>query len=135
MKRTLFALSLILTLFSCEKLSDLQIAEIIPGGCNLESKGFPSKGPMENPDKVTYSTENGDLKIFVGFNATCCAKYNAVAEIKDDLIIINIRTTQPGMCNCICYYTYDFTFYGTGENYNYTVKVDDHLTFTGKINH
>lgn len=133
MKKALLLLSLILGLISCEKLEDLKTVGVIPGGCNLENKGFPIKGLLEDVDKVTYSIENGNLKIFVGFNATCCSKYSASSETKDNVILISIKTIQPGLCNCICYYTYDFTFSGTGENYNYKVNIDNRLIFTGKI--
>jgi hypothetical protein len=133
MKRILFLSSLILVLISCEKLGDLKIAEIIPGGCNLENSGA-HKGLLENIDKVTYTLEDGNLRIFVGFNATCCAKYTTSSDINNDVILIRITTTQPGMCNCLCYYTYDFTFTGRGENYNYKVTVDDR-SFSGKIKH
>ena len=133
MKSKLTILILISLLFSCEKSGNLEVSEVIAGGCAL-NEGTPAKGIEINEDnKVTYSFVEGDLDIFVGFNAACCAKYLTSSEVRGDSILIKICNSEPGLCNCICYYTYHFRFNGTGENYKYKVTVDDYLTFSGII--
>jgi len=84
-------------------------------------------------DRVTYSFVNGNLDLFVGFNATCCGQYSTSYEIAGDTILIDILTVQAGQCNCICFYSYDFKFTGDGNNYNYRVKIDNKVTFSGEI--
>lgn len=132
MKKMILFLVFISTLTACEKTGELEFSDVIPGGCNLENKGASANSEQE-VDKVTYSFSDGNLNMFVGFNATCCGKYSASSEIKDDLILINIRSVEIGSCNCICYYTFNFLFKGTGKNYKYSVCLDNGLTFTGKI--
>lgn len=135
MKKALFLSFFLSVLISCEKVGDLKQSEIIPGGCALENKGSATKGLTDDINKVTYSFIDGNLDIFVGFNASCCSEYSTFSQIKSDSILINVKTTQLGSCNCICYYTYDFKFTGTGDNYMYKVTLDETMTFTGKIKH
>ena len=135
MKSKLLILFLISLLIGCEKTGELLVSDVIPGGCAL-NEVVPSKSTQtEDVNKVSYSIVDGNLDIFVGFNATCCGKYSTSSQIKGDSILIKINISEPGMCNCICYYTYDFKFTGTGDNYKYKVTVDDYLTFTGTIKH
>jgi hypothetical protein len=133
MKKILFPVLLLAALISCEKTGDLKYSETIPGGCALDKGASLKSTQAPGIDKVSCTISNGNLDIFVGFNATCCGQFSTASDIKGDSIFIKILTTQPGMCDCICYYTYNFKFTGTGENYKYKVTVDDYLTFTGKI--
>jgi hypothetical protein len=135
MRKILFSLLLLITFIGCDKneLGNLEYVGMIEGGCFMEKGSALKNDPFIKPDTVTYSVTNDCLKIFVGFNATCCSEYTASSSIKGDSILIKIQTTQPGMCNCICYYTYNFKFSGTGDSYKYHVSVDDYLNFTGVV--
>jgi hypothetical protein len=133
MKKLLIPILLIATLASCEKTRDLKFSEAIAGGCALEKGASLKSIQLPDINKVTYTVIDGNLVLFVGFNATCCGEFSTSSEVKGDSIIINILETRPGLCNCICYYTYNFKFIGTGKNYNYRVTVDNYLTFTGEI--
>jgi hypothetical protein len=134
MKKLLFSLTLLLILMSCDKESgDLKFSKTIPGGCAIQ-EGISAKNSLSaETDGVTYTIVNGDLNLLVGFNATCCGQYSVSSEIKGDTIYVEILTTQIGQCNCICYYTYNLIFTGTGNNYKYNVKIPDARTFTGEI--
>ena len=135
MRKILIPVFLLIAFISCEKneLGNLEYLGNIEGGCFLD-KGFSFKGdPLFKSDTVTYSVIDDTLNIFVGFNATCCSEFSSLSSVKSDSILIKIQTTQPGMCNCICYYTYNFKFSGTAKSYKYQVSVDDYLHFNGVI--
>ena len=136
MRKILFSLLLLATFIGCDKneLGILEYVGTIEGGCFLEKGSALKNAPFFKPDTVTYSVTNDSLNIFVGFNATCCSEYSASSSIKTDSILIRIQTTQPGMCNCVCYYTYNFKFAGSANIYRYRVNVDDYLNFVGVIN-
>jgi hypothetical protein len=135
MRKILFSILLLTTFISCDKneLGNLEYLEAIQGGCFIEKGSSLKNDPFIKPDTVTYSVTNDSLNIFVGFNATCCSEYSSSSSIKGDSILIKIQTTQLGMCNCICYYTYNFKFIGSANFYRYRVSVDDYLNFTGVI--
>jgi hypothetical protein len=135
MRKILFSLLLLTTFIGCGKneLGNLEFVGTIEGGCFLEKGSALKNDPFIKPDTVTYSVTNDSLNIFVGFNATCCSEYSASSSIKGDSIFIKIQTIQPGMCNCICYYTYNFKFDGSANSYRYRVSVDDYLNFAGVI--
>jgi hypothetical protein len=135
MRKVLLSLLLLMTFIGCHKndLENLEYAETIEGGCFLEKGSSLKNDPSTNQDAVNYSVTSDSLNIFVGFNGTCCSKYGSSSSIKGDSILIKIQTTQPGMCNCICYYTYNFKFVGNANSYKYRVSVDDYLNFTGVI--
>lgn len=131
----MISIILIITFISCEKneLDNLKYADTISGGCFLD-KGSPLKnGQIIQTDTVTYSFTNDSLKMFVGFNAVCCGEFSNSSSIKGDSILIKIVTTQIGLCNCLCYYTYNIKFSGNANSYKYQVRIDDHLNFTGQI--
>jgi hypothetical protein len=133
MKKYLIPILLIGALISCEKIWDLKFSESIPGGCAL-GKGESNKGfQVIGTDGVTYTKPNGNLELLVGFNTTCCAEFSTTPDIKGDSIIIQIVSTQLGLCNCICYYTYNFKFIGPGDNFKYRVSIDNYRTFKGEI--
>jgi len=136
MKKILFSVLLLTTFIGCDKneLGNLEYYGTIEGGCFLEKGSALKNDPFINPDTVTYSVTNDSLNIFVGFKATCCSEFGTTSSIEGDSILIKIRTTQPGMCNCICRYTYNFKFAGSAYSYWYRVSVDDYLNFTGVIN-
>jgi len=135
MRKTLIPVFLLIAFISCDKneLGNLEYVEAIEGGCFLEKGSSLKNDPFIKPDTVTYSVTNDSLDMFIGFNATCCSEYNALSSIKGDSILIKIQTTQIGMCNCVCYYTYNFKFVGSGDSYRYRVSVDDYLNFVGVI--
>ncbi|HNW56583.1 MAG TPA: hypothetical protein PLR88_03775 [Bacteroidales bacterium] len=134
MRKIIISFLLLTSFISCDKneLGNLEYAETIEGGCFLEKGSSLKNYPYANPDMVTYSVTNDSLNIFVGFNAACCSEYSTSACVEGDSILINILTTQLGMCNCICYYTYNFKFSGTGEFYKYHVS-GINFDFTGVI--
>jgi len=133
MKKLFLTILLIAAFFSCERIGDLKYSEVIPGGC-ASVKSESAKGDqLIGIDGVTYSVQNGNLELLVGFNATCCGEYSTSSDIKGDSIIIRILNTKLGNCDCICYYTYNFKFVGTGENFKYRVSIDNYLTFKGEI--
>jgi hypothetical protein len=135
MRKILIPVFLLIAFISCDKneLGNLEYLEAIQGGCFIEKGSSLKNDPFIKPDTVTYSVTNDSLNIFVGFNATCCSEYSSSSSIKGDSILIKIQTTQLGMCNCICYYTYNFKFIGSANFYRYRVSVDDYLNFTGVI--
>jgi len=135
MRKIFISLLLFAAFISCDKNEpgNLEYAETIEGGCFLEKGSALKNDPFIKPDVVNYSVTNDSLNIFVGFNATCCSEYSASSFIKGDSILIKIQTTQPGMCNCICYYTYNFKFIGIADSYRYRISVDDYITFSGVI--
>ena len=135
MRKILISLLLFATFIGCDKneLGNLEYAETIKGGCFLEKGSSLKNDPYNKLDTLTYSITNDSLDIFVGFNVTCCSEYSASSSIKGDSILIKIQTTQIGLCNCICYYTYNLKFVGNANSYNYRVSVDDYLNFTGVI--
>ena len=133
MKNLSIAILLVALLISCEKNGELKFSEAIPGGCALEKGESANWSQISETNGVTYSVLNGNLELLAGFNATCCGEYSTSSDIKGDSIIIKILNTKPGICDCICYYTYNFKFIGTGENFKYRVSVDNYLTFKGII--
>jgi len=133
MKNLFFLILLIAALISCERTGDLKFSETIPGGCALGNGDSTNGLQLTGANGVTYSIVDGNLDLVAGFNATCCGEYSTSTDIKRDSIIIKILTTKIGYCDCICYYTFNFKFIGTGENFNYRVSVDNYLTFKGEI--
>ncbi len=135
MRKILISLLLFVAFIGCYKNEpgNLEYAKTIKGGCFLEKGSSLKSDPFSKPDTVTYTVTNDSLNIFVGFNATCCSEYSSSSAIQGDSILIKIQTTQLGMCNCICYYTYNFKFVGIADFYRYNVSVDDYLTFSGVI--
>lgn len=135
MRKILISLLLFAAFIGCDKNEpgNLEYAKTTKGGCFLEKGSSLKSDPFTKPDTVTYSVTNDSLNIFVGFYATCCSEYSSSSSIQGDSILIKIQTTQLGMCNCICYYTYNFKFVGIADFYRYRVSVVDYLTFSGVI--
>lgn len=131
-----FLISVLLPVLGCDKVEDNYedpaLIRIIPGGCATDATKSDSNGP-NGQDQVTYTINKGTLDLLVGFNGTCCGEYGTSSSIKNDTIFIEIKTTQIGMCDCICYYTYSFTYSGITKSYSYSVNVDDYLLFEGSI--
>jgi hypothetical protein len=136
MRKILISILLLTAFISCDKneLGNLKYIETIAGGCALEKGSFQKGIQILQTDQVTYSFTNDSLNIFVGFNATCCSEFSNSSSIKGDSILIKILTTQIGLCNCICYYTYNFKFSGNASFYKYHVS-GSNLNFTGEIKH
>jgi hypothetical protein len=134
MRKILISLLFLTTFISCDKdgVGNIEYSETIEGGCFLGKGSAIKNDPFLKPDTVTYSITNDSLNIFAGFNATCCSEFITTSSIVGDSILIKIQTTQPGLCNCICYYTYNFKFSGTGDSYKYHVS-GCNLNFTGVI--
>lgn len=134
MKKIFVSILLLVIFISCDKneLGTLNYVKTIAGGCALD-KGSSAKNSLNGqPDAVTYSVTNDSLNILVGFNANCCSEFSTSSSIEGDSILIKILTTQEGLCNCICYYTYNFKFLGDGISYKYHVS-GSNLNFTGVI--
>jgi hypothetical protein len=133
MKKLLIPILLIAALISCEETSNLKFSEVVWGGCALNRLDSNKGSQLSEIDSVTYSVLNGNLDLTAGFNATCCGEYSTSTDIKGDSIIIKILNTHQGTCDCICYYSYNFKFIGSGDNFKYRVSVDNYLTFKGEI--
>jgi hypothetical protein len=135
MQKLFIPIILLTILMSCDKeTGDLKYSKTIPGGCAVNEEISAKNSLTSETDGVTYTIADGNLNLLVGFNATCCGKYSASYEIKRDTIFVDLLTTQTGLCNCICYYTYNLIFVGNGNNYKYQVKIPNNQTFTGDIN-
>ena len=134
MKTKLIPIVLFLIFLSCEKneLGNLKFSKTTTGGCFLDKGSSLKKSQYIQADTVTYSFTNDSLNLFVGFNATCCSEYSSSSSIVGDSILIKIMTTQVGLCNCICYYTYNFKFSGNANLYKYHVS-GSNLNFKGQI--
>jgi hypothetical protein len=134
MRKILFPIVLVITFLSCTKneLGNLKYVNTIQGGCALDKGSSFKQEPLYKSDTLTYSVTKDSLNIFVGFNATCCSEYSSSSLIVGDSIIIKIPTTQVGLCNCICYYIYNFKYSGNGNFYKYHVS-GSNLNFKGLI--
>ncbi len=137
MKKIMIPILLLMSLISCNKneLGRLNYVKTIAGGCALDKGSSLKNNTFAKTDTVTYSVTNDSLNIFVGFNATCCSEYCTSSSIKGDSILIKILTTNIGLCDCICYYTYYFKFSGSADSYMYHVSIDNYLNFVGQIKH
>jgi len=135
MKKLLIPIVLFITFLSCEKneLGNLKYSKTVAGGCFLNKGSSLKNSQITQTDTVSYSFTNDSLNIFVGFNATCCEEFSNSSSIKGDSIVIKVMTTQIGLCNCLCYYTYNFKYSGNAKSYKYHVSIDDYLNFTGVI--
>ena len=111
----------------------IKLVKIIPGGCAINHGNF-YKSESALSDTVTYSFAGGNLDIFVGFHATCCGEYSTFSSVRNDSVFIHIKTVKPGMCNCMCYYTYDFLFSGFDQSHAIIVKFDDILFYSDIVN-
>ncbi len=117
----------------CNKESfGLKLFKIIPGGCAAENQ---VKG-SETPDStgVTYSENNGNLHLRVGFFGGCCKPYSVSCNNRQDSLLITINSEGQDYCNCICFHSYDFIFTGSGAYYKYKVSVNNYQVFSGTIN-
>jgi len=125
---------LLLIFLSCEKNEPgkIKYLKAITGGCFIDKGSSQMKSLNLQRDTVTYSFTTDSLDIFVGFNATCCSEYSSSSSVKDDSIIINIKLSQTALCNCICYYTYNFKFSGNTAGYKYHV-IGSNLNFSGQV--
>ena len=134
MRKMLIPILLLITFISCEKneLGDLKFVKTISGGCFLDKGSSLKNSKIIQNDTLTYSFTNDSLNLFVGFNATCCSEYSSSTSIEGDSILIKIMTTQVGLCNCLCYYTYNFKYSGNANSYKYHVS-GSNLNFTGQI--
>lgn len=137
LKLLLFLCAIIIfSAVSCKKNDSNQASyfkyiAVVAGGCNIENK-FKSVLTSSN-DTVWYSIKSDSLDIHFGYNATCCGSYKTSYSLKNDTICIAVASTIIPSCNCICFYTFDFTFYGLNKNYFYTINLDNYKTFRGYI--
>jgi hypothetical protein len=134
MKKLLIPIVLLLTFLNCERKEsgNLNYIRAVAGGCFLNKSSSSKGSTFSKADTLTYSVTNDSLEIFVGFNAGCCSEYSSSSSIEGDSILIKIITTQVGLCNCICYYTYNFKYSGNAESYKYHVS-GSNLNFAGEI--
>jgi hypothetical protein len=122
--------------YSCDKTENnygnLQLTGTIPGGC-ATAKTKSGNSNLIEKDTVTFTVNNGELNLLVGFNGTCCGEYGTSSAIKNDTIFVKVKATQIGMCDCICYYTYNYRYEGITKSYSYSVNIDDYKLFEGLI--
>ena len=134
MRKMLISILLLASFISCNKneLGNLKYVNTIQGGCALDKGSSFKNSQIIQSDNVTYSVTNDSLNILVGFNFTCCSEFSTSSSIEGDSILIKILTMQVGLCNCLCYYTYDFKYSGNASSYKYHVS-GSNLNFTGQI--
>jgi hypothetical protein len=134
MRKMLILILLLAFYISCNKneLGNLKYVDTIQGGCALDKSSSFKNSQYTQPDTLTCSFTNDSLNIFVGFNFTCCSEFSTSSSIEGDSILIKILTTQVGLCNCLCYYTYNFKYSGNANSYKYHVS-GSNLNFTGQI--
>lgn len=133
MKRIIILLSITSIITACEtNREDIQLVKIVPGECALEDYNSKKSVFLQN-DTLMYTLSGEKLDIKVGFNATCCTDYQTSSIITSDTIFININSEHPGLCDCICFYTYNFIFEGLSDSYAYKVNIDNYLVFSGII--
>lgn len=113
--------------------NQLTFTEVDLGGCN--DMDFKSAELFEDePDTIKFTIDETDLNIFVGLNLTCCIEFETNSFISGDTIIMQINTLNDEVCNCMCYYTFDYSY----SNYNnqpfffYKFYIDDFLKLEGK---
>ncbi len=137
MKNILISFLLLSIFIGCEKPQDKKVdnvkfSEAVPGGCALGDSTHVKDGIIE-PDTVYFTLQDGNLNVFVGFNAECCLKFATDSHIGNDTIFMYINYLPSSLCNCLCYYTYNFLFTGIVDPYYYVVNIDDWLIFNGQI--
>lgn len=134
MRKMLISILLLATFISCNKneLGNLKYVDTIQGGCALDKSSSLKNSQIIQSDKVTYSVTKDSLNILVGFNFTCCSDFSTSSSVEGDSILIKILATQVGLCNCICYYTYNFKYSGDAYSYKYRVS-GSNLNFKGEI--
>ncbi len=134
MRKILIPFLLLTILIGCDKKEPggLKYVNAISGGCFVDKNSSFKGDPLFKPDTLYYSITSDSLNIFVGFNSTCCSEYSSSSFIEGDSILIKILSTQIGLCNCICYYTYNFKFSGNANFYKYHVS-GSNLNFKGQI--
>ncbi len=139
MKKILFALLAVVAVlfFACQKdnapktENQLRFIKTIPGGCAVD--GHSRNQSEIQRDTVIWSISNDSLSILVGFNEECCKNFKTESAVSNDTIYMNIEWIPGPVCNCICYYTYDFLFTGINQPYYYVVTLPTDKTMTGYI--
>ncbi len=112
---------------------DTNFVKVERGGC---ANGLPPGGIIqtEKTDTVYHYIKDNHLFIYIGFEATCCILYDYKTEINSNEIEIELNEASNDPCDCICWYEFTFEFKDMEKIlYNYTIKIEDYLVFTGKI--
>ncbi|MFH1049622.1 MAG: hypothetical protein V1779_01685 [bacterium] len=138
MKTIFFALIIFISLFiSCSTETTINKDDNFlgakRGGC---ADGLPPDGIIqtENSDTVFYYVKDNHLFIYLGYQATCCILYDYKSEIKQDVIEIELEEVSNEPCDCICWYEFTFEFQNLEKKeYDYTIKIQNYLVFSGKI--
>ena len=134
----LFILALMTTMIiACNdeinKMPTSKLVETIRGGC---ADGLPPSGAIlwEKSDTVYHYIKDNFLYVYVGFNATCCILFDDNAKMTSDEIELSLNEISDDQCDCMCWYEFTFKFTGfENKLYNYYVKVDGKLKFSGQI--
>ena len=104
------------------------------GGCNGMFKS-ESKDFGEENDTIAFTELEDTLQIFVGTNQTCCIEFGPESTISGDTLIMRINTLNDDFCDCICYYTFNFSYTGyTGQGFYYEFYVDEYKLMDGSYN-
>ncbi len=104
------------------------------GGCNNTFKSAQIDN-KEETDTLIFNGQADSLKILVGLNLTCCIDFGSESEIVGDTLIMRISALNDELCDCICYYTFDYN-YGdyTSQGFYYKFYIDNYMRFEGKYN-
>ncbi len=131
----LFLGALVIVLITCKKENSEKNSDFRFLGAKLSdcTSILKKSAAGVQSDSAWYSLKHDTLEIFLGYNTTCCSSYNSSYILRNDTIFIDVLTTKAGDCNCICYNTYDFKFYGLSINYYYNINLDNYKSFKGKI--
>jgi len=133
MKKSVFLLLMPLLIAGCMKTStNPRLVNINRGGCGgIDKNELLSAAFVRDTAYCTF--DDSRMNLFVGINNGCCSEFATEANAEEGVITANITTTVPGLCDCICYYTYTFIFTGIDDNWSYVVYVDGVKKFSGKV--
>jgi hypothetical protein len=103
-------------------------------GCNDMLKSETRQVSEEN-DTIIIRMHADTLKIFVGLTLECCIDFGAESQIIGDTLVMRINTLNDDVCDCWCYYTFEFLYSGyTGEGFYYQFFIDEYKRFEGFYN-
>ena len=113
----------------------LTLSNTVPGGCNNSETEMKDAIQEFDSDTVIITKEGNDLNIYVGYNAGCCITYSTESYIEGDTLKININELENMQCDCICYYTFDFTYSDySSQAFYYKIYIEPGIILEGKYN-
>jgi hypothetical protein len=88
------------------------------GGCNNDQE--KSSSYLRNlSDSIMFWTTGDTLVAIVTINYTCCTRFDALFELKNDSLLFNVNDacieSDHCYCKCMCYYTFQFKLINIDE--------------------